>query len=39
MKIFLSYRHDANAPLLEKIKEYLSKEVLYPRVVKEMEKK
>lgn len=26
MKIFLSYRHDSNAPLIEKIKEYLSKD-------------
>lgn len=26
MKIFLSYGHDANAPLVEKIKEYLSKD-------------
>lgn len=26
MKIFLSYGHDSNAPLIEKIKEYLSKE-------------
>ena len=26
MKIFLSYGHDANAPLIEKIKEYLSKD-------------
>ena len=26
MKIFLSYEHDANAPLIEKIKEYLSKD-------------
>ena len=25
MKIFLSYGHDSNAPLIEKIKEYLSK--------------
>ena len=24
MKIFLSYEHDTNAPLIEKIKEYLS---------------
>ena len=27
MKIFLSYGHDSNAPLIEKIKEYLSKDV------------
>ena len=27
MKIFLSYIHDTNAPLIEKIKEYLSKDV------------
>ena len=26
MKIFLSYAHDSNAPLIEKIKEYLSKD-------------
>jgi len=26
MKIFLSYGHDANAPLIEKIKVYLSKD-------------
>ena len=26
MKIFLSYGHDSNAPLIEKIKEYISKE-------------
>ncbi len=26
MKIFLSYGHDSNAPLNEKIKEYLSKD-------------
>lgn len=26
MKIFLSYGHDANAPLVEKIKEYLSRD-------------
>lgn len=26
MKIFLSYGHDLNAPLIEKIKEYLSKD-------------
>lgn len=26
MKIFLSYGHDANVPLVEKIKEYLSKD-------------
>ena len=26
MKIFLSYGHDVNAPLIEKIKEYLSKD-------------
>ena len=26
MKIFLSYGHDSNAPLIEKIKEYLSKD-------------
>lgn len=26
MKIFLSYGHDANTPLIEKIKEYLSKD-------------
>lgn len=25
MKIFLSYGHDSNAPLIEKIKVYLSK--------------
>ena len=25
MKTFLSYKHDSNAPLIEKIKEYLSK--------------
>ena len=33
MKIFLSYEHDSNAPLIEKIKEYLSKDAmlrLYP---------
>ena len=27
MKIFLSYGHDSNAPLIEKIKEYLSNDV------------
>ena len=26
MKIFLSYGHDSNAPLIEKIKEYLSRD-------------
>jgi len=26
MKIFLSYGHDSNAPNIEKIKEYLSKD-------------
>ncbi len=26
MKIFLSYGHDSNAPLIEKIQEYLSKD-------------
>lgn len=26
MKIFLSYGHDSNAPLIEKIKKYLSKD-------------
>ena len=26
MKIFLSYGHDSNAPLIEKEKEYLSKD-------------
>ena len=26
MKKFLSYGHDSNAPLIEKIKEYLSKD-------------
>jgi hypothetical protein len=26
MKIFLSYGHDSNAPLIEKIKEYISKD-------------
>jgi len=26
MKIFLSYGHDSNAPLIEKRKEYLSKD-------------
>lgn len=26
MKIFLSYGHDSNAPLIEKIKEYLTKD-------------
>ena len=26
MKIFLSYGYDSNAPLIEKIKEYLSKD-------------
>lgn len=26
MKIFLSYGHDSNAPLVEKIKDYLSKD-------------
>ena len=26
MKILLSYGHDSNAPLIEKIKEYLSKD-------------
>jgi len=26
MKLFLSYGHDSNAPLFEKIKEYLSKD-------------
>ena len=26
MKIFLSYGNDSNAPLIEKIKEYLSKD-------------
>ena len=26
MKIFLSYGHDLNTPLIEKIKEYLSKD-------------
>ena len=36
MKIFLSYRHDSNRPLIEKIKEYLPKDVLlrlYPMSV------
>lgn len=28
MKIFLSYGYDTNAPLIEKIKEYLSKDAL-----------
>ena len=28
MKIFLSYRHDSNAPLIEKIKENLSKDAV-----------
>ena len=27
-KIFLSYGHDSNEPLIEKIKEYLSKEII-----------
>ena len=27
MKISLSYGHDSNAPLIEKIKDYLSKDV------------
>ncbi len=26
MKIYLIYGHDSNAPLIEKIKEYLSKD-------------
>ena len=26
MKIFLSYGHDSNTPLIEKIKDYLSKD-------------
>ena len=26
MRIFLSYGHDSNAPLIEKIKDYLSKD-------------
>ena len=26
MKIFLSYGHDSNVPLIKKIKEYLSKD-------------
>ncbi len=26
MKIFLSYGHDSNAPVIEKIKEHLSKD-------------
>jgi len=26
MKIFLSYGHDSNEPLIDKIKEYLSKD-------------
>ena len=26
MKIFLSYGHDSNAPLIDRIKEYLSKD-------------
>lgn len=26
MKLFLSYGHDSSAPLIEKIKEYLSKD-------------
>ena len=33
MKIFLSYGYDSDAPLIEKIKEYLSKDAmlrLYP---------
>lgn len=33
MKVFLSYRHNSNASLIEKIKEYLSKDAmlrLYP---------
>ena len=33
MKTFLSYKHDSNAPLIEKIKESLSKDAmlrLYP---------
>ena len=29
MKIFLSYGHDPNAPLIEKIKEYLSKDAKF----------
>ena len=34
MKIFLSYGHDSNAPLIEKIKEYLSKdERAFPQVM------
>ena len=28
MKIFLSYGHDSNAPLIEKIKEYLSEDAM-----------
>ncbi len=28
MKIFLSYGHDSDEPLIEKIKEYLSKEII-----------
>ena len=28
MKIFLSYGHDTNAPLIEKIKDYLSKNAM-----------
>lgn len=28
MKIFLSYGHDSNAPLIEKIKDYLSKDAI-----------
>ena len=28
MKIFLSYGHDSNVPLIEKIKEYLSKDAV-----------
>ena len=32
MKIFLSYGHDSNAPLIEKRKEYLSKNTI-PRAL------
>ena len=33
MKIFLSYGHDSNAPLIEKINEYLSRDArAFPQV-------
>ena len=28
MNVFLSYGHDSNAPLIEKIKEYLSRDAV-----------